>query len=411
VWVQSLLLALLGVFWFGYLRQSSTLATYCLRTDFLGIYVGARCVATGQGADLYNLDHQRDVMNAAIAPNRRGSLLAFVYPAYVAVVLAPFGRLEFTTAYLLWFGINLAAAVWTIQQLCRMFASSLGTRSVIFACLSWLPLQLTLFQGQLSLLPTLGVVKAMGALEEGSSWRAGAWLSLGLVKPQLVFFPLLALLVWGCWRGLLVVAAAGSAVMTGSIIVLGFWVPEYLRFLGEYTQRGPALALYPKAMQNWRGLVTSVVGVETGWAVLCLIAALSAVSVMLAVILVRGRSPIAAHREGPNVWEPRYAVLLVLGMLSSPHSYMHDWVLALPAGMALWRFGLEFGELWWSKWLLWMLAFAPVVFLITDFTRRWFLEPTVPVYVSVLIMVACLGFRNAQKMRRADYVAVEGQAV
>jgi Glycosyltransferase family 87 len=411
MWVQSLVLALLIVFWVGYLRQSPTLASYCMRTDFLGIYVGARCVAIGQGVDLYNLDRQREVMDAAIAPNRRGSLMTFVYPAYVAVILAPLGRLGLTSAYLLWLGVNVAAAGWTIQQLCRMFAGSLGTRSVILACMAWLPLQLTLFQGQLSLLPTLGVVKAMGALEEGSNWRAGAWLSLGLMKPQLLLFPLLAFLVWGCWRGLVVVAGASLAVMTVSIVALGFWIPEYWRFLGEYTQRGPALALYPKAMQNWRGLVTSVLGIDGGWSVLCLIAGLSAVSVMLAVVLIRDCSPIALPHKRTSVWEPRYAVVVLLGLLSSPHSYMHDWVMALPAGMALGRFGRELGQLWWSKCLLWMLAFAPVVFLVTDFTRKWFLEPTVPVYASVLIMVACLGFRSEEKRRVNCSAAIQERVV
>jgi len=400
VWFQILLLALLAVFWSGYLQQSATLATFCMRTDFLGIYVGARGVATGHGPDLYDLREQRAIMNAAIAPNSRGSLMAFVYPAYVAVVLQPLGRLSFTGAYLVWFGINLFVAIWTIQQLLQLFAKSLGTRNIIFACMAWLPLQLTLFHGQLSMLPTLGIAKAMAAMEEGKSWRAGAWLSLGLMKPQLMVFPALILLVWGCWRALAVLFAAALGALLASIVTVGFWIPNYVRFLAEYTHRGAELALYPKAMQNWRGLVTSLLGTDGGWLVWCLVAFLSAVSMLAAVQLTRRWSPfgpVPTVHLSPSVWEPRYGVALLLGVLSSPHSYMHDWVLVLPAGMALWKFGLESAQQKWRVPLLGLLAFAPGVFLITDFSRKWFLEPVVPVYVSVIVVIAWLGLRDAEK--------------
>ena len=65
---------------------------------------------------------------------------------------------------------------------------------------------------------------------------AGLWAILGLVKPQILIAPLLALLVARRWRALLVFGAGAASLVGVSFLVLGSWIPEYLSFLGDYVR-------------------------------------------------------------------------------------------------------------------------------------------------------------------------------
>lgn len=393
-WEHAFLLALAIGFWGLFLVRQTGAADFGVNTDFLGIYVGARTVATGHGAELYELQAQRTALDAALGTLHRKSLMPFIYPAYVGVLLSPLGRLPFVTALQTWSLINLAVILWTVFRISNLFSADLRTRlSLLVVFLAWVPLQLTMFQGQLGLLPTLGIVEAMLALRAGHEWRAGWWLSLGLMKPQLILFPLLALVVWRCWRAVAAFAIAAAAVSGISLAIVGFWFPEYLRFLAEYNRLGPALSLYPRAMQNWRGLACWLMNRDDGHAVWLIVAMLTALSVATVVFVCsRRRSDFGVPGSSGFRREAEFAVAILLGLLSSPHLYMHDWVVALPAGLVLWRYARDlYGEgksrQGWTitLTLLWLIGVAPAIFFIGQFIYS---GPKVPVYGAVAVVVA-----------------------
>ena len=388
-------LVLLG--WLAYaVRQPSVLA-YAYRYDFVSAYIGARAVVTGQGSHLYDLDLQRRLTTAALAPYTRPLLLPYIYPGYVAVLIAPLGWLSYAGAFVTWSLVNLVAAGWAIGRLVRATVRPAGERLVLFlVAASFMPLLLGLLQGQFQILPLLGLVEAILALRAGHDRRAGAWLLLGLTKPHLVLLPLFVLLLWRRWRALAVFAAGALLVSGLALLFLGNWLAGYIAFLVELTRQGPALADYPVAMHNWRGLLFVLLGDNSpfAWGVLL---ALDVASVLLLAWVCRspaGRpSPDRAGSAGLGpAGEICFALAILLGLLVSPHLYLHDAVVALPAGFILWRATLVTPSTSWRLTALrWLLAVGPLAAVLAQFVSPAFGVIQIGPWYLILLVLAVLG--------------------
>ena len=387
--VYACLLLLTATFWGFYLTRQKSFLDYAYRTDFVGIYVGARIVAHGHGAHLYDLNGQRAEMDQSVLPLRRSSLMAFVYPGYVAVLLHPLGNLPLSKAIVVMLLLNIAVAIWIAWIVMARFLENFWQRLIfLLAFCSFVPLQLTLLQNQLGLFPTLGLVQAVLALRSRQPIRAGCWMLAGLLKPQLIILPLLALLIWRCWSAL-AAFAVGTLALTGiSFAWLGWWIPRYLGFLREYSRAGPALSLFPMAMQNWRGLVFVLFSAESSlyWLLLAILAFLS----LIAVVYLCFR--VGVPRDCSDLFTPsrefRFALVITLGILASPHLYLHDWVLFVPAAVILWQSLAKLGCDNTLKVLLILLAASPLVFWLGQFGPRIPHIQLVPWYMGIFAVIA-----------------------
>jgi len=386
---HGLLLVVLAVYWGTYLAHQQSVFDFASRRDFVGLYVGARTLTLGAAARLYDLGTQRATMDVAISPLRHSVLFPFVYPGYVATVLRPLGLLSLAPAFLLWTAINLAATAWMMVRLLRYVSGRVPVRlAVLTAMLASLPLHLTLLNGQVSLLPAVAVMEAWFSLERGKGSRSGLWLALGLVKPHLLLFPLLGLVLWRQWRALATFYGIALALLLVSVLDIGVWVPAYLRFLVAYSQGGAEVARYPAAMQNWRSLFISLgAGDAVLWPLL-----LGLTSAAVAGWLCLRFRPALGDSAARIVW----AIVVVLGLVSAPHLYLHDWVVALPAGVFLWR-SLEDDMEKVRRvqgaaivWLQALLGAGPPAFFAAQFLGRSGPLPLVPVYV-IAVLVASVG--------------------
>jgi hypothetical protein len=389
------------IFWTAYIAHQTSLLGYAYRTDFLGIYVGAHEAATGHGNELYDLDRQRATMNEAVLPYHRAPLMAFIYPAYVAILLSPIGALSFEHAVVVLLSINALIALRMAWLVATRFTNSDNDRlALLFALLAFVPLHLTLLQNQLGLFPALGILEAMVAFRDRRPVRAGCWVLLGILKPQLILLPLLALLVARCWKALtpFLVGALGGFVI--SLFVAGWWVPRYLSFLVTYNRTGWGVSLYPQAMQNWRGLAYVLFYPGHPLASRVLLGVLSVISVA-AVIMICGRSTKPAKGNGfyPHR-EAAFAIAVLLGVLTSPHEYLHDWIVFVPAAAVLqqwWRsLPVQSG---WRQWTFsWLLAGSPFILVYSHFIG-WSpngLIQWVPWYMGSLAVLAILALKRAE---------------
>src|SRR5947209_13269777 len=236
---------------------------------------------------------QRQVMDAATVPYALSNLMPFVYPALIAMLLSPLGKLSLSAALLVWTAVNLAAAFWTAKLLIEYLPNStFGRLAWTVAFFAWIPFQLTLIQGQLGLICTLAITGTCVALRKGKQVQAGCWLALGLLKPQLIVFPILALVIWRYWRAVFVFAIALAAILGASFARLGFWIPGYMKFVWDYNRLGSKVALYPVAMQNWRGLVFAVLKSDASLASHVVLGALTLASLIVAIVIyTAARSP------------------------------------------------------------------------------------------------------------------------
>ena len=389
------------IFWTAYIAHQTSLLGYAYRTDFLGIYVGAHEAATGHGNELYDLDRQRVTMNEAVLPYHRAPLMAFIYPAYVAVLLSPIGALSFEHAVVVLLSINALMALRMAWLVATRFTNSDNDRlALLFALLAFVPLHLTLLQNQLGLFPALGILEAIVAFRDRRPVRAGCWILLGILKPQLILLPLLALLVARCWKALTPFLVGALGVFVISLFAAGWWVPQYLSFLVTYNRTGSGVSLYPQAMQNWRGLAYVLFYPGHPLASRVLLGVLSVISVA-AVIMICGRSNEQAKGNGfyPHR-EAAFAIAVLLGVLTSPHEYLHDWIVFVPAAAVLqqwWRsLRVQSG---WRRWTFsWLLAGSPFIFVYSHFIG-WSpngLIQWVPWYMGGLAVLAILALKRAE---------------
>lgn len=398
---HAILLAMTLYFWNAFLWTSEPLG-YVYKRDFLSVYVGARAVAEGHGSQLYTVELQRQLTDTAILPYSRRILLPYIYPAYVAVILSPLGKLPLVTAFVLWTCINLLAAAWLLRRVLRHQSVFPGQGAVLLvACLAWVPLQLTISHGQMGLLCAVGLSEALVSLQSGKQWQAGCWLALGLVKPQIIALPLLALAVWQCWRALASFTTILVLLVGLSFAKLGYWITDYLHFMKEFYRRGKEFSLYPLAMQNWLGLVSALLGKDTGIAAHVLLGILSIGSVLLVLFLCRGRKGSTTPSHPGNL-SVRFAIVILLGLLTSPYLYFHDWVVAVPALAILFLSATQ----WWQKnrcerpvkILLWLIALSPFVCFAVQF-GVW--PKTTPVqlapwYLAILTVMGVISLQRAE---------------
>jgi hypothetical protein len=330
IWVGYGALAVVGLgLWLLVILQSGSFATYTARADFAGSYTGASAVWSGSSARLYDVPTQESIHAARIAPYGAYSLPIFNYPAWNAVLLAPLAELPYPIAFALWLILNLLAAGVALVMLVRSTASSVDayTRVGLTALACW-PLTLTLLEGQMGVLVWLGLVGGLTALQRGHDRQAGAWLLLGLVKPQLLVLPLLALLLSGRHRALAAFCAGALGILAGSVAIAGNWLPSYAGLLVNFVQPEAKLGDLPELMVNWRGLVFALPNSS------------QSVANLLAIVLGAGSLAVFAalarryRAAGPEVV---FGISILVGLLLNPHLYLYDTVIAITTGLVLWR--------------------------------------------------------------------------
>jgi hypothetical protein len=405
-WTHGALLALMLAFW-GILFVRTSFAEYSAGRDFLGVYLGAKLVATGHASQLYNLDAQRQMMDAAVSPLYRSRLMPFIYPPYIAMLFFPLGKVSLPTALVLWTSINVVITALLFGSLWPYHSDGLRSRSaLLFFVLAWIPLHLTILQGQLGLLPTVGLAGAIFSLRKGRQVHAGLWLALGVLKPQLVAFPLLVLALWRCWRTLVPFFAVLAVLSGVSVAKLGFWIPKYFAFIREYGRLGEQASLYPGAMQNWRGLVFALLKSDSSSLSSFLLLLLSTASLVALLWMSRDWTEKASSSLRSNftqlpMWELRFAIAILLGALSSPHLYLHDWVVALPGLTILLFFAREKLLDRYFRGMVLLVGVAPFVALTAQFSLLPGLNfvQLMPWYMALIVVVAMRNLRCSREDR------------
>ena len=271
--------------------------------DFIAIYAAARLVALGRGAEILDPRAILQVEHATMPA--RDLLLPWVHPPAVALLLAPLGALPILPAFAVMTAVGTAALAIAAYRLAPLADPAQRHRLYPFALLAP-PSTIALTQGQTTPVVLLLLASAIGA----RPFVAGLLLGLTAIRPQTL--PLFGIAAIGdrarlagfatgvsliAFLSLLVVGPDGLVRYAGQLVTAGSWAAT-----GEYGVAtaigwiGPALAL---------GL--PLVGL-----------ALAALSLVIGAVLVL-RGPLRIEQAA--VWS----------LLASPHTLLHDGVLAYPA--------------------------------------------------------------------------------
>jgi len=297
--------------------------------DFTAFYTAGKLVRQGLGSHLYDPAEQwREQQQFAREVAIRQGPLPYLRLPFEALLFVPLTFLPYSAAYVFWFLLNLGVAIGVTLFLRRRLASlhEFPAWLPVLVTAGFVPVFLTLLQGQDSILVLLFYSLAFVALREGADFRAGCWVGLGLIKPHLVL-PFVAIMFLRGKRklaaGFLLVAAILSAVSVAMVGWSGLLrYPGYLWELEQHTERG---LVQPRDNPNLRGLVEGLgSGLMSSQVITGVIAILS-VDLMVWV-WVRARSS-----SGGRVGDLIFCQALLVSLLVSYHSFAYDLsVLLLP---------------------------------------------------------------------------------
>jgi hypothetical protein len=245
--------------------------------------------------------------------------------------MAPLGLLSFAGAYQTWSVLSIVVlwlCCWQMWQ--TTGAMPMPWRVVaILAFVTLYPLAYSLRQGQFSLWLVAGLGGAYNSLRAGRDRSAGVWLSLLLLKPELVV-PIAAVLAWKRRCGVFTtLAPITAACVVASIAVVGppeaLRYPMYLRNISLQHATGT----FTPEMFGWTGLVGAPLGAEHPKLALAIHIPLALATLGAVAVLWRG-----PWRADDGQFSSRWFALILATLLADPHLYLQDTILVVPAAIA-----------------------------------------------------------------------------
>ncbi len=305
------------------------------QADYTAFYTGWTIVGDGRGPELYDPTVQAAVQREILGGRTfEAGLNPFNNPPHLVVPFVPLAWLPLDISYLVWAAIQVTLLAWLIWRLWSAISidwSRDERLALVAASLAASPLLITFLQGAFSLLVCVAVTEAYLALRRGRDGRAGAWLALASIKPQAVATLGVMLLVGRRWR----VIAVGAIVVVGlgaiATVALGAGIwGEYLGFLSRYVSTFDEFSVRPSVMWNLRGTVTLIVGPERAADQASLINGIGLAGQLLglAAVAFLWRGTWDTRRRDFDI---RFAMTIVIGLLTSPHLNPHDDLLLVPA--------------------------------------------------------------------------------
>jgi hypothetical protein len=302
--------------------------------DFITFYSAGRIIRCGQAVKLYDYDLQLSIQQSF---TNHSVPLLFNHLPFEALAFVPLSYFSYSTAYLCWVFFSLwllGLAMWLFAE--RGPELTLVEQLAVIAS-SLYPMFATVMQGQDSFVILLAYVLTFLNLKRRRDFRAGCWLALGLLKPQLVVpFVLMFLLKkrssfvsgFTCIGGILLVI---SAAIVG-IKPLAQYASLLLNMNGDRVRE--TFHIYPGMMLNVRGLFH-----------LLLSGSISPIALNISILVVSLALMIWAVQNLKTLSDPdndrfdlEFSLAVVVTLLVSYHLLLHDLsVLALPAFLVLSR--------------------------------------------------------------------------
>ncbi|HTS15913.1 MAG TPA: glycosyltransferase 87 family protein [Candidatus Sulfotelmatobacter sp.] len=268
----------------------------------------------------------------------------FVYPAWTALPYVPLAALPYDVAGALHVALMLAALLAAAVLGGRVFGIPRGW--AVLGTLAWAPAAAGVVSGQNTSLALLLVVALIAALQRGRPVLAGAMAGLLLYKPQLDA-PVVLTLAWRVAARALVAAAAvvGAQYLLGVVAAGGDW-----GWPATWWATVQAYNPLDLAANGWQAVsLPALLGRLTpGGAAPGSFTGPALVGYLAGALIVLRSLPAL------RTWPPDRAVALACaaGLLVSPHAWVYDAALLLPALAVFAVDARRRGWPWQDRWLL-----------------------------------------------------------
>jgi len=342
-------------------------------TDFLHFHTLGSLALAHRGADLYSLQAQ-SALAAQRIPAAAGIRYLPLYPPQVSIFFAPFARLSYPSALVLW--LTLSALIYglccfAVWRACPNLRNHKSTALIL--ALAFPAFWHIIAWGQTSALALACFTLAFLALRSERELLAGVALGCLIFKPQLGLAAAIVFLVTLRWK----VIAGATVSALGELIVAWLYygfapLREWVRVLLHVPRLLPLLEPKPYQTHCLRTFCTMLVPWPSASFALYIISAI--VVSGLTVACWRSRLPLSL----------RYSALLLSTVLLAPHLTVYDLVILAPAFLLLsdWLVGQPDQSATLYLKLLLYLAFA---FPLLGPLARWtHFQLTVPVMAALL---------------------------
>src|SRR5438876_4352759 len=228
--------------------------TLALQSDFRVFYTPAYMLRTHQQRDIYAFSSIRRNQDLRVAPDN--GAVPYLHPAYEAALFIPFSFLPYSSASLVWAGVNFAvlALVFFLMRPRLENLSAVGPGWISPGLLlGFFPVAFTILAGQDSLILLLATVGAFRRISK-SECHAGVLLGLGMFRFQVLLPIILLFILWRRFNFVFGWLVSSAAVLTASAMITG--VGAQVQYAKLLLQMG-AVSYWPllRRMPNLRALL------------------------------------------------------------------------------------------------------------------------------------------------------------
>ncbi len=352
-------------------------------TDFLHFYTLGSLALTHRGDDLYNLRAQSDLA-AQLVPAAAGIRYLPLYPPQVSIFFAPFARLSYPRALLLWLTLSkllyllCCYAVWRACPDLRNHKLTVFILAVAFPAfwhlMAW---------GQTSALALAFFTLAFFSLRAQRDFLAGLALGCLIFKPQLALASAIVFLITLRWRIIAGALVSAAAQLTAAWLYYGPGpLREWMLTLRNVPRLLPLLEPRPYQTHCLRTFWTMLLPWPSITLALYLI---SAVLVCLWTLACwRSSLPLSV----------RFSALLFATVLVAPHLTVYDLVILAPAFLLLSDWTLIHPDSVAARHLPLLLYLAFALPLLGPLARWTHLQLSVPIMAAILFVIWNFGRKS-----------------
>jgi Glycosyltransferase family 87 len=296
-------------------RRAIFLFTPTLLGDFLPLWAGGRLFITGgnpySGSAIFAIE--RYLGWPYTQP------MVMLNPPWALPIVALLGVLPFETARWAWLAVSVTLEVISAIALWRYFGGEKRKQWIAVLLLAtFLPASGAEQMGQITPLILAGLVAFLFTLRRRNYLLAGACLLILGLKPHLLYLVLLAVVLWAAkgrkWSFAISAIFIYASATIGPILynhnVLGYFHGTIHAAMDTSCGVGGALRSVFGIQHGWLQFLPTVIGI--GW---------------FAVYWIR-------NRRGWT-WEEHLPLVLLVSISTSPYFWAHDFILAIPALIAL----------------------------------------------------------------------------
>lgn len=402
--------------WIGSVRNSGGPEGYVRSTDFAAPLTAAYMVRYGFGQELYDLPSQRVAQNDLLRGADIGQFRPYTRLPFEALVLAPFMQMQLPLVFALWaLGAGLAIGL-SLGMLDGALSVSRGVGwALSLAACSFLPVIRGLMEGQVTPFVLMGLCGTYVALRRDQPHWAGGMLLLVALRPSLLPFVLLLIVLQRHWQALTTFVVLFASLSALTVPVLGFaWPFRYVSLLLNPALERSAPLLVGDVMYNWRGIASLVFGSGVPAIVPAIVFVLGMGLLVLAWLRLgqgveaeeqeqRSASDTTAHRLNSDVL---WALAGLLAVFAAPHLSLHDLTLLIFPGWIIGIYALSnrFGKrtsVAWRVALAAGYAFFPVSLVLQGVDG----DASLLVLASAVLMLAAVLWLTFALSTREEHLA------